>query len=604
MPRKAQGSGKRSGRHRRRSYSSSSSSSSYFSSSSSELCCPVKPLRHASTTPASMGPTMMPAQRAPAPTALTPFSTLYLTIHSAQNVLMKSHYAYCKTFVANRPMVENTMFAALSGVPYQCFKTNIVEESNNQPVWNARFEIRISDPSADIVSILLKNQQMLCCPIVGVCVISLKSLIDSPGVDQWFALRKGPFQTGHIRLQMLLKKIEQPTIPPRVLQANQINYSAAPMACPVIPPQQDLYTHPDRARSLDNDYRHRKLEKRHQRELKKRERLQRSLEKGEIRSKTSENVKSANTNGPTQAIAHANQANSDEVLSGHCHEVQLSSEKATSPSGEVRSERSGSFHSIASHTSSKSGYSNHYQRKASKMNSHHGQGDERLALDDDLYGGSDRMRRIGARENPPESCKSEPIRVPERMTEEPAANITQKTPASPEHKTKDDDYSTPAQFDGIKQDCPGQTFSDPGKANNEKDLAFSDSDLSSSSESSESRRRRRKHKSKKRRTRRRHKHRSQNSYQPDMACTILPEIPAYVPAPIGVIPPPPPPANKNGMGKFVSIASRVASIALLGADYTKAFTNTTANQAGTDVTMNVAPEGIPVVAENEDFEFA
>ncbi|POM62576.1 LOW QUALITY PROTEIN: hypothetical protein PHPALM_28256 [Phytophthora palmivora] len=151
------------------------------------------------------------AQTSPIQATLSPFSTLYLTIHSAQNVQFKSNRAYCKTFVANMPMVENTMFAHFSNNQFQSFKTDIVQVDNNNPVWNAKYEIRINDPKVEVLSILVKDQQLLCCAIVGVCVISIKNLLGIVGVDQWFALRKGQFQTGHLRLQMQLKKVEQPS---------------------------------------------------------------------------------------------------------------------------------------------------------------------------------------------------------------------------------------------------------------------------------------------------------------------------------------------------------------------------------------------------------
>ncbi|POM76582.1 Hypothetical protein PHPALM_6163 [Phytophthora palmivora] len=137
---------------------------------------------------------------------------IYLTIHSALNVQFKSNRAYCKTFVANMPMVENTMFAHFSNNQFQSFKTDIVQVDNNNPVWNAKYEIRINGPKVEVLSILVKTKQLLCCAIVGVCIINLKILIDAGHVDQWFALRKGQFQTDHLRLQMLLKKIEQPSI--------------------------------------------------------------------------------------------------------------------------------------------------------------------------------------------------------------------------------------------------------------------------------------------------------------------------------------------------------------------------------------------------------
>ncbi|KAG1709386.1 hypothetical protein DVH05_020041 [Phytophthora capsici] len=122
-------------------------------------------------------------------------------------------------FVANTPMVENTtlnaMFSYFSSNQFQSFKTKTAQVVNNNPMWSSKFEIYVNDPNVGVLSILAKSQQnLLYRPTIGVCVINLKNLIDSPGVDQWFPLRKGPFQTGHIRLQLQLQQIEFPTLSP------------------------------------------------------------------------------------------------------------------------------------------------------------------------------------------------------------------------------------------------------------------------------------------------------------------------------------------------------------------------------------------------------
>ncbi|GMF17994.1 unnamed protein product [Phytophthora fragariaefolia] len=140
--------------------------------------------------------------------------------------------------------------AVLLATRCQSFKTNTVQANNNQLVWNAKLKIRIYDPQVDVLSVLVKNQQLLYCPIVGVCVISLGNLIGANAVDQWYALRKGNLRIGRIRLQMLLEKNQQSSFPLLpVVRTNQL---------PPVPYQR---TEIDRSALVDDVYQRLKGEK-------------------------------------------------------------------------------------------------------------------------------------------------------------------------------------------------------------------------------------------------------------------------------------------------------------------------------------------------------
>ncbi|KAE9032223.1 hypothetical protein PR003_g9580 [Phytophthora rubi] len=293
--------------------------------------------------------------------ASSPFSTLYLCIHSAQNVQMKSRYAYCKTFVANKPMVENTTFAAVSSTRFQSFRTSTVRVDNHQPVWKAKFEIQVHDPRVDVLSVLVKNQKLLCCPIVGVCAITLKNLIGAGLVDHWFALHKGQRQTGHIRLQMLLEKIDNPhqECPP-----NQLHL-----------PVPSQHEQPNRATLVEDAYWRLNIQKRERR----RHRYHEAANQG-VDSDNRQVCKTTCTID-NQADAFAG------ALIYDIDQVRLDSDEEEQLLHPDHSEGSESIQSCSSHGSDKRG-SRRYQRNIGESTSARSQmlDVERRDLDDDLYG--------------------------------------------------------------------------------------------------------------------------------------------------------------------------------------------------------------------------
>ncbi|KAE9361874.1 hypothetical protein PF008_g613 [Phytophthora fragariae] len=293
--------------------------------------------------------------------ASSPFSTLYLCIHSAQNVQMKSRYAYCKTFVANRPMVENTTFAAVSSTRFQSFKTSAVLVDNNSPVWKAKFEVRVNDPRVDVLSVLVKNQKLLCCPIVGVCVITLKNLIGAGLVDHWFALHKGQRQTGHIRLQMLLEKIEN------------LHQEGPPNQLHLLVPTQ--HEQPNRASLVEDVYRRLNIQKR--------ERRQRRYHEAANQGVDSDNREVCKTTCTIDSQADAFVG----ALIYDIDQVRLDSDEEEQVLHPDHSEGSGSIQSCSSHSSYKRGR-RRYQRNIGESTSARSQmlDVERRDLVDDLYG--------------------------------------------------------------------------------------------------------------------------------------------------------------------------------------------------------------------------
>ncbi|KAK1940624.1 hypothetical protein P3T76_008075 [Phytophthora citrophthora] len=386
-------------------------------------------------------------------------------------------------FVANTPMVENTMlntmFNYFSSSQLQSFKTNKALVLNNNPMWNTKFEIRVNDPNVNILSILVKSQQnLLYRPIIGVCVINLKNLIDTGGLDQWFPLRKGPFQTGHIRLQLLLKKIECPTLSP-------------------------LARGPS---SLPNDAR--TFEKNRQSEDKRflSDQPERKYRRGRNEDKPREHFSLDQTDRPSSA-----------------------------------------------------------QEPDS----------ERRAFDDDLYGQS----------SPVFSQTSRNQATTVGIAQQPSEIDLQGDHFSSRSIEEENDAN-------FKRFCEKPTHPHRTKKPKSKreSKSSSDSELSSSSLSSESyqrhRRYRKKHKrSRPARRRRTHKHRSKKKFLP----RELPTSPR-----ITVLAPPP---NGNRVDELVKVASKVASVALLGADYTKAFSN---KSTAVEAAVNVTLEGESIVS-NCDF---
>jgi hypothetical protein len=626
MPRKTHASSQR---PRRRSNSTSSyASSSPSSSSSASASSPRhqdRPLRHAATmpAPAPMGPhAAMPPRMAPpgaaVPATLPPFSTLHLHVHSAQNLHVKSRYAYCKMFVGDPPMVDNTVLAPLTHPQLQSFKTAVALADQSQPAWNSDFEIRINDPRVDVLSVLVKRQQLLCCPIVGVCVVSLRSLLDASGVDQWFPLRKGPYQTGHIRLQMLLKRIERPTISPRAPAIGAEAVAGYGAAAPW------TQAFPDRARSLEDDARRLQSEQRRRREVRtngktRRDRRERRREPKASESSDRAEEKRSSVRG-SQAVDGA-----DEEVAASVGGVRL--EKGN----EGLSERSASSQSRTSHTCGESGPQVDSVKPSSPASVRAASSRlERRTLDADLYGELPVSARVGrsyGRERRRETCKSDPIPASMLVVGSDSIKSACSSPTQQTHSAMGHENAAVNDIE-LYAKCGAQPPSEE-LANDEElnDLTWprstaeksgvnedrgseTDSELSSSAESASpvpSRSRRHRHKSK---TKQRHKHRRHKHRQDDLLPSqgevypVQPEIPTYTAAPICVLPPPPP-SNGNGVAakKLALIASRVASIALLGADYTKAFTNTAGNQVAASVATDVALEGVPVVAESEGYGF-
>jgi len=334
------------------------------------------------------------------PATLPPFSTLHLHVHSAQNLHVKSRYAYCKMFVGDTPMVDNTVLAPLTHPQLQSFKTAVALADQSQPAWNSDFEIRINDPRVDVLSVLVKRQQLLCCPIVGVCVVSLRSLLDASGVDQWFPLRKGPYQTGHIRLQMLLKRIERPTISPRAPAIGAEAVAGYGAAAPW------TQAFPDRARSLEDDARRLQSEQRRRREVRtngktRRDRRERRREPKASESSDRAEEKRSSVRG-SQAVDGA-----DEEVAASVGGVRL--EKGN----EGLSERSASSQSRTSHTCGESGPQVDSVKPSSPASVRAASSRlERRTLDADLYVELPVSARVGrsyGRERRRETCKSDPI---------------------------------------------------------------------------------------------------------------------------------------------------------------------------------------------------
>lgn len=271
------------------------------------------------------------------------------------------------------------MFAAFSSTHSQSFKTLTAPVDNNGPVWKAKFEVHTIDPRVDVLSVLVKNPQLLSCPIVGVCVIALKNLIGAGRVDHWLALRKGRIQAGQIRLQLLLEKVENPSISPRP------EYSQNQVRSPV--PSHQAQT--NRETLVEDVYRRIKREKQEREESERRQRRYDDL-RAAIRE-----VDGGNEQDRKRKSSSDNQADTFcGALVYDVDQVRFDSEDEEKLMRSEHSERSEGNQSCCSQGSSKRG-SRRYQRQSRESCSARSQtlGMERRDLDEDLYGhlpGSDR----------------------------------------------------------------------------------------------------------------------------------------------------------------------------------------------------------------------
>ncbi|EEY69850.1 uncharacterized protein PITG_06365 [Phytophthora infestans T30-4] len=154
--------------------------------------------------------------------------TLFLRVHSAQNLAAMGRGSYCKLYLGNTEVVEGSANAGASfsnllavdnGQPstHRIFRTKVLyTDQKSCPEWNEKLELHVMDPDIEILTIRVKNQLMLFCPAIGACAIPLCNVKIGEPAEQWFPLYKQNKPAGHIRLQLLLKEkdpvLQQPPV--------------------------------------------------------------------------------------------------------------------------------------------------------------------------------------------------------------------------------------------------------------------------------------------------------------------------------------------------------------------------------------------------------
>ncbi|RLN82094.1 hypothetical protein BBJ28_00019030 [Nothophytophthora sp. Chile5] len=571
------------------------------------------------------------------------------------------------------------MFVALSGAPYQAFKTGVM----SQPEWNSKYEIRVHDPTKAVLTVLVKSQQMFYCPIVGSCVVDLKHLIGKGDVDQWFPLRKGQFQSGHIRLQLLLQEIERPAVsgPAHGLPESQANCPPSVMRVPVPAPaavplqrqqDNDIRMQPSQAKANpkveSDEYEQRQKEekrRRHQqeelermkrlhRENEERKRLEAEKERQQLEKLQAREIPV--DLGPEAIVYDVDRVRPSEkdvcvkTLIYDVDQVRVSDADdkrlavAQLCTQKAYSDRSISVHSSNSHASGK--------RDGGDQQAHRAVADDtRRTFEDDLYGPlpvpqpslrqqterwrardrshgsakfsitssatesvsdvrslaesvgddcstsssrSNQTAELGTKKMSPSDSK---VKVDEqedkRFAPDRSASLQRKA-EKPQLVESDEESSTSSDSEASSHRRRGQKerhgksrsrhrLSSKKKEASLKSLELeakpkvvkkkkskyveseSESDFSSSADSHKHRRR---HSHKKKHAHR-HRH-SKHSRQAPAYNKVGYAGPAYVSPPIEVIPPQPNPNNNNAAaGKLCVAATKIASIALLGADFSK-----------------------------------
>ncbi|CEG41031.1 C2 domain [Plasmopara halstedii] len=148
--------------------------------------------------------------------------TLFLRVHSAQNLATTQRGSYCKLYLGNTNVISESasIKASLSHFlvadstqerqpppPYRVFRTKVVYTNQSScPEWNEKLELDVFNPKTEILTIRVKSQMLFFCPVIGVCAIPLCNVQVGELVDQWFHLYKQEKPVGHIRLQLMLKE--------------------------------------------------------------------------------------------------------------------------------------------------------------------------------------------------------------------------------------------------------------------------------------------------------------------------------------------------------------------------------------------------------------
>jgi hypothetical protein len=176
-------------------------------------------------------------QQQPHATPATPATTtfdpetkyrLLLRVHSAEDLPHKSSQgAYCKLYVGDTAMLDGSQKkltksastesngnadenAANDDEHRHIFRTQTKAATlspttqKQETTWDEIFEVSLSDPSTEVLSLRVKSQHRFYCPVIGTFAVYLHHLRVGHQADQWFPLRRGKKEAGKIRLNLLI----------------------------------------------------------------------------------------------------------------------------------------------------------------------------------------------------------------------------------------------------------------------------------------------------------------------------------------------------------------------------------------------------------------
>ncbi|CEG41030.1 C2 domain [Plasmopara halstedii] len=140
--------------------------------------------------------------------------TLYLRVHSARKLNTVAQGSYCKLYIGDTSIVGGfgqwkslVRFQKSQGDRHRTFHTKVqLSASRDCLEWNEKFEISVSNPNVEILTIRVKNHVAIYSPAIGACVVQMHHLRLGQTSDAWYPLYNGNKRSGDIRLQIRLQK--------------------------------------------------------------------------------------------------------------------------------------------------------------------------------------------------------------------------------------------------------------------------------------------------------------------------------------------------------------------------------------------------------------
>lgn len=172
---------------------------------------------------------------------ISPFEPfiMTLTVVSGEEIATSTPGTYCKIYLSDKDMTGGSLQTSVSKnlshkVSFSKLKDRVTSSSSSasleeeadvqtfrtclqtprdraRPIWDDKMDIELLDPARKILSIRVKSHQPVYCPTVGSCAIMLKQLKLDEVMEQWVPIFKGDKSAGAIRVNILLKRMNEGT---------------------------------------------------------------------------------------------------------------------------------------------------------------------------------------------------------------------------------------------------------------------------------------------------------------------------------------------------------------------------------------------------------